>query len=510
MSREAIEMAFLEMRHIRKYFGSLRANEDVNLSVEKGEIHALLGENGAGKTTLMNILYGMYSQNGGEIFIDGRPAHIRDPKDAIAMGIGMVHQHFMLIPALTVIENVILGLRHNRAVLDLEGAAASFTAMAGRFGMHIDPRARVDTLTVGQQQRVEILKALYRRAGILILDEPSAVLAPQEVRSLFGMIRELVKEGLTIIFISHKMPEVMEICDRCTIMKDGRVVHTGAIADIADHRKLAELMIGRELDSSTGERAAVTGKTVLEVKNLDCTDNRGVQKLSNVGFVLRAGEILGICGVDGNGQSELVRCITGLMPITAGMVGIGGIDVTGATPREILDHGTAHIPEDRRATGIIQAMSVNENLMLMNYRLKEHTWHGFLRQKRIRARHAALCREYNIKTTGLDEKIINLSGGNQQKCVTGRELDRRPKLLIAMHPTRGLDIGAAGYIQAMIVNARDAGAAVLLVSAELEEIMKLSDRILVLYGGRVMGVIDRKDAAVEQLGLMMTGAASVS
>jgi simple sugar transport system ATP-binding protein len=503
-------MAFLEMRHICKYFGDLRANEDVNLSVEKGEIHALLGENGAGKTTLMNILYGMYNQNKGEIFINGRPAHIRDPKDAIARGIGMVHQHFMLIPALTVIENVILGLGQNRIVLDLKGAAASFTAMAERFGMPIDPWARVDTLTVGQQQRVEILKALYRRAGILILDEPSAVLAPQEVRGLFGMIRELAGEGLTIIFISHKMPEVMEICDRCTIMRNGRVVHTAAIADVADHRKLAELMIGRELGPPIGKKAGITGNAVLEVENLDCIDNRGVRTLDGVSFVLRAGEILGICGVDGNGQSELVRCITGLMPKAGGTVRIDGIDVTNATPREILDHGVAHIPEDRRTTGIIQAMSVNENLMLMNYRLKEYTRYGFLRRKWIRARHTALCEEYNIKTTGLDEKMVNLSGGNQQKCVAGRELNRQPRLLVAMHPARGLDVGAAKYIQTVIINARDAGAAVLLVSAELEEIMELSGRILVLYGGRVMDIVDRKDASVERLGLMMTGAVPVS
>jgi simple sugar transport system ATP-binding protein len=505
MSTGAIEMAFLEMRHIYKYFGNLCANDDVNLSVEKGEIHALLGD--AGKTTLMNILYGMYSQNGGEIFIGGKPVHIRNPKDAIANGIGMVHQHFMLIPALRVIENVILGLRQNRGILDLEGAAASFAATAGRFGLHIDPWARVDTLTVGQQQRVEILKALYRKTGILILDEPSAVLTPREVRGLFGMIRELTKEGLTIIFISHKMPEVMEICDRCTIMRDGRVIHTVAVADVAGHRELAELMVGRELGPSSGKRAAVTGNTVLEVENLDCIDSRGVQTLRDAGFELRAGEILGICGVDGNGQSELVRCIMGLMPKAAGTVRIDGIDVTGAAPREILAHGVAHIPEDRRTTGIIPAMTVNENLMLMSYRLKEYTRKGFLRQKRLRAHHAAICEEYNIKTSGLDEKMINLSGGNQQKCVVGRELDRRPRLLIAMHPGRGLDVGAAGYIQTVIINARDAGTAVLLVSTELEEIMGLSDRILVLYGGRVMGIIDRQDATVEQLGLMMAGGA---
>ncbi|MDR1900089.1 MAG: ABC transporter ATP-binding protein [Treponema sp.] len=500
-------MAFLEMRRIYKYFGSLCANKDVNLSVEKGEIHALLGENGAGKTTLMNILYGMYNQSGGEIFIDGQPVHIHDPKDAIAKGIGMVHQHFMLIPALTVIENVILGLKKNHIVLDLKGAAESFAAMAGRFGMRIDPWARVDTLTVGQQQRVEILKVLYRKAGILILDEPTAVLTPQEVRSLFGMIRELTKEGLTIIFISHKMPEITAICDRCTIMRDGRVVHTAAVADISGHRELAELMVGRELGPPAGKRAAVTGNAVLEVKNLSCVDSRGVLALSDAGFILRAGEILGVCGVDGNGQSELVRCITGLMPKTAGTVKIDGIDVTNAAPREILNRGVAHIPEDRRTTGIIQSMSVNENLMLMNYRRMDYTRYGFLRQKWIRARHTALCRAYNIKTTGLDEKMTNLSGGNQQKCVIGRELDRQPRLLIAMHPSRGLDVGAARYIQTVIIAARDAGAAVLLVSTELEEIMELSDRILVLYGGRVMDIIDQKDAAAEQLGLLMAGAA---
>jgi simple sugar transport system ATP-binding protein len=268
-------------------------------------------------------------------------------------------------------------------------------------------------------------------------------------------------------------------------------------------------MVGRKLGPSAGKKVAAVGSVVLEVKNLDCIDGRGVQTLNDVSFVLRVGEILGICGVDGNGQSELVRCIMGLMAKTAGTVKIAGVDVTSATPREILDHGVAHIPEDRRAAGIMQAMSVNENLMLMNYRLKEYTRYGFLRQKQIRARHAALCEAYNIKTTGLDEKMINLSGGNQQKCVIGRELDRRPRLLIAVHPARGLDVGAAGYIQTVIISARDAGTAVLLVSTELEEIMELSDHILVLYGGHVMGIIDREDTTVEQLGLMMAGAASV-
>jgi simple sugar transport system ATP-binding protein len=498
-------VAYLEMRHIYKYFGGLCANEDVNLSVEKGEIHALLGENGAGKTTLMNILYGLYKQSAGEIFINGKPVYINEPKDAIANNIGMVHQHFMLIPALSVIENVVLGLKENKAVLDLKSAAESFSAMAKRFGMHIDPWVRAESLTVGQQQRLEILKALYRNASLLILDEPTAVLTPQEVRNLFSMIRELTKEGLTIIFISHKMPEIMEICDRCTIMRGGRVVQTVNVSDIENRHELASMMVGYDLGISTEKKETVPGDVVLEVDNLNCIDSRKVQVLANINFSLRSGEIRGICGVDGNGQSELVRCITGLLPKTSGVVRIAGLDCTNAAPREILEYGISHIPEDRRKTGIVSTMSVNENLILMSRRYKDYARYGFLNNKWIRAHNATLCEDYNIRTTGIDEKIDNLSGGNQQKCVVGRELDRRPRLLIAMHPDRGLDVSAAKYIQEKIIKARDAGTAVLLVSTELEEIMDLSDRILVLYKGRIMDILNQREATINHLGLLMAG-----
>jgi simple sugar transport system ATP-binding protein len=419
----------------------------------------------------------------------------------------MVHQHFMLIPALSVIENVILGLKENKAVLDLKSAAESFSAMAKRFGMALDPWARAESLTVGQQQRLELLKALYRNASLLILDEPTAVLTPQEVRNLFGMIRTLTQEGLTIIFISHKMPEIMEICDRCTIMRGGRVVRTVNVSDIENRHELASMMVGYELGTAVVKKEPVPGAVVLELADLNCIDSRNVPVLTGISFSLRAGEILGICGVDGNGQSELVRCITGLLPKTSGRVRIAGVDCTNATPREILEQGIAHIPEDRRTTGIIAAMSVNENLILMSRRDKNYTRYGFLNTKWIRAHNAALCEAYNIKTTGIDEKIDNLSGGNQQKCVVGRELDRQPRLLIAMHPARGLDVSAAKYIQGKIMRARDAGAAVLLVSTELEEIMELSDRILVLYKGRIMDILNQKEATINHLGLLMAGVA---
>jgi ABC-type uncharacterized transport system ATPase subunit len=499
-------MAFLEMKHVSKYFGSVAANVDVNLSVEKGEIHALLGENGAGKSTLMNILYGMYAHSEGEIWLNGQPVRIKDPKDAIAKGIGMVHQHFMLIPALSVIENVVLGLKENKEVLDLKAAAREFSQMAERFGMELDPWAKVETLSVGAQQRVEILKALYRKASLLILDEPTAVLTPQEVKGLFHMLRQLTAEGLTIIFITHKLNEIMEVCDRCTILRLGRVVRTTAISDIQDKQELAALMVGSQVELLTQKPPAHPGDEVLRVEDLSYVDKRGIRALDQMSFSLRGGEILGVCGVDGNGQSELVRCITGLLKPASGSVRVCGADCTGADPRMILGQGVSHIPEDRHKMGMIREMTVNENLILMSYRTPECQKRGFLKWKDIRAHSQALCEQYNIKTPSVLERSGNLSGGNQQKMVVGRELDRRPRLLIAMHPDRGLDIGATKYIQRQIVAASQAGAGVLLVSTELDEILELSDRILVVFEGRMMGILDRSEATAERLGLMMAGA----
>lgn len=498
-------MAFLEMKHISKYFGDVAANVDVNLSVEKGEVHALLGENGAGKSTLMNILYGMYSQSEGEIYLNGELVHIKDPKDSIAKGIGMVHQHFMLIPALSVIENVVLGLQGQKFVLDLKTAAKEFSELAKKYGMEIDPWAKVSQLSVGQQQRLEILKALYRKADLLILDEPTAVLTPQEVEGLFEMIRGLTKEGHTIIFISHKLVEIMEICDRCTVLRQGRVVKTTKISEIHDRKELAALMVGHQVDMTIEKKDIPRGDKILDVKDLSFVNKKKVQVLKNISFDVYGGEILGICGVDGNGQSELVHCLTGLETATSGQFMIKGKDMTHSKPRDILSMGVSHIPEDRLKYGMVREMNVNENLLLMTYRKPEYNKHGLFDWKKITAKNEQLCETYNVKTPSVSELAGNLSGGNQQKVVVAREMEREPDLLIAVHPDRGLDIGATKYIQNRIVEARDRGTAVLLVSTELEEIMELSDRILVIYEGQVMDILPQKEATRHQLGLLMAG-----
>ena len=494
------------MHHVTKRFGCVVANEDVSLCVERGEVHALLGENGAGKSTLMNILYGMYAQSAGEIYYNGKPAHIRDPKQAIELGIGMVHQHFMLIPALTAIENVVLGYNGNKEVLDLKAAAARFTEMAERYHMQIDPWMRVEQLSVGQQQRLEILKALYRNVDLLILDEPTAVLTPQEVEGLFGMIRQLTSEGKTVIFISHKLAEIMTICDRCTVLRLGKVAASGIpISEISDKQQLAALMVGQDVNLVTAKEVAQPGRTVLTVEGLTCENSRKLTAVNNVSFTVHAGEILGVCGVDGNGQSELIRAIAGLLKAKSGKVIIDGEDCTNKSPREILMHGVSHIPEDRHKMGMVAKMNIRENLTLMSYDQKPFSKHGVLRWKWIDQHSTRLCERYNVKTPNVAEFAGNLSGGNQQKFVVGRELDREPKLLIAVHPSRGLDIGATKYIQSRIVEERDRGAAVLLVSTELDEIMEISDRILVIYEGEVIGIVDQKDATRNGLGLMMAG-----
>ena len=499
-------MALLEMAHVTKRFGPVVANEDVSLSVERGEVHALLGENGAGKSTLMNILYGMYAQSEGVITYNGKPVHIRDPKQAIELGIGMVHQHFMLIPALTAIENVVLGYGGNGAVLDLKAAAKRFTEMAERYQMNIDPFCKVEQLSVGLQQRLEILKALYRNVELLILDEPTAVLTPQEVEGLFQMIRRLTAEGKTVIFISHKLNEIMTICDRCTVLRLGRVAAAGIpIAQIVDKQQLATLMVGQNVELSVQKAEPVQGKPVLQVSGLTCLSARKLPAVKNVNFEVRAGEILSVCGVDGNGQSELVRAVCGLLKPTEGSIRLDGAEVAGHPAKEVLRHGVAHIPEDRHKMGMVARMNIRENLSLMSYGQPPFSRHGVMRWRWIDDYAAALCKQFNVKTPSVSELAGNLSGGNQQKVVVGRELDRKPRLLVAVHPSRGLDIGATKYIQSRIVEARDQGAAVLLVSTELDEILEISDRIMVLYEGEVMGIVAQQDATRNGLGLMMAG-----
>ncbi len=497
-------MALLEMRNITKLFPGVVANDRVNLLVEEGETHALLGENGAGKSTLMNILYGMYPPSSGEVLLRGKPVHIRSARHAIELGIGMVHQHFMLIPALTVAENMVLGMNKSK-VLNLEKAAEEVKRLAAAYHMEIDPHLPVWQLSVGQQQRVEIIKALYRGADLLILDEPTAVLTPGEVGELFGMIRRLTDEGHTVIFISHKLAEVMEICTRCTVLRQGKLAATVSTCDIADKEELARLMVGHEVKLATSRPPAQLGDTVLRVENLDALGNQGLPALRQVNFSLRAGEILGVAGVDGNGQSELVECLTGHRKIEAGEVQIGGVQTTCLRPRQILEKGVSHIPEDRHKMGMAAEMSVKENLIMMAYYKEPYAKHGFLHWNWITRHSEELCKEYGVKTPSVEEKAGLLSGGNQQKFVVGREIERKPRLLVAMHPARGLDIGATKYIQQRIMEERSRGAAVLLISTELDEILEMSDRILVMYEGRVMAILEAETASRQEIGLLMAG-----
>ncbi|BCV22429.1 ABC transporter ATP-binding protein [Moorella sp. Hama-1] len=494
----------LVMKDIVKEFGSFRANDGVNLAVEAGEVHALLGENGAGKSTLMNILYGLYQATSGEIYFEGHPVEITSPKDAIDLGIGMVHQHFMLIPALTVAENIILGMPMPRGILDLKEASRKIKELSRQYGLNVDPEAPVWQLSVGQQQRVEIVKALYRGARLLILDEPTAVLTPQEVEDLFGVLQRLTEEGITVIFITHKLNEVMAICRRVTVLRAGKVIGTVATCD-TDRNQLARMMVGREVFFQVDKQTCCPGKPVLEVKDLEALNNKGLKALKGISFCLCRGEILGVAGVDGNGQSELVEAITGLRRVTSGQVLLNGEDVTNLPPRRILERSVAHIPEDRNVRGLVGTMSIKENLILQEYYKAPFSRGWFLNRDVITKHAAKMVREFDIRTTSEELPVKNLSGGNQQKVVLAREVFRQPELLIAMHPTRGLDVGATEYVHKRLIAERDRGAAVLLVSTELDEILSLSDRIAVIYEGEIMGIVPGPQAKVEELGLMMAG-----
>lgn len=496
---------FLEMKGIVKQFPGVLANDNVNFEVVAGEVHTLLGENGAGKSTLMSILYGLYQPTAGEIYLKGQKVEITSPKVAIELGIGMVHQHFMLIPALTAVENVILGTRSTKgAVLDLEGAAQKIAELSKQYRMDIDPWAKVWQLSVGQQQRLEIIKALFRGADLLILDEPTAVLTPQEVEELFGVMRQLTQEGHTVIFISHKLNEVMAISNRVTVLRGGKSVATVNTKD-TNKEELARLMVGRDVFLRFDKKPCSPGDPVLQMQGVECLNNKGLKALKELTFTLQAGEVLAIAGVDGNGQSELVETITGLRKVTAGKVMVNGRDVTNKHPRDILEQKVAHIPEDRHRRGLVMDMSVKENIMLMSYYQKPFAKGLFLDWDFIDKHSQEIVEQYNVKTPGIETLARNLSGGNQQKVILGREIYREPNLLIAMHPTRGLDIGATEYVHKRIIQERDRGCGVLLVSTELEEVLSLSDRIAVIYEGEIMGVMDNKDVNIEELGLMMAG-----
>ncbi len=496
----------LELRGITKRFPGVLANDHIDFSLEAGEIHALLGENGAGKTTLMNILYGLYTPDEGEIYVRGQKADIHSPADAISLGIGMVHQHFMLVPVMTVTENIMLGAESTRLgpFLDRRAARQRVQELSRTYGLEVDPDAYIKDLPVGVQQRVEILKLLYRKADILILDEPTAVLTPQEVEELFEVIRSLVARGNSVVFITHKLKEVMALADRVTVLRQGRVVGTTTPAE-TNEQELAAMMVGREVSLVVDKAPAQPGDVVLTVEDLHVLDDRGEPAVRGVSLEVRAGEILGIAGVQGNGQTELVEAITGLRQPLRGHIRIKGVDTTWATPRRFFEMGAAHVPEDRQRDGLVLSYPVRDNLVLNTY-YKPPFAMGFLVQERPIEEHATrLVREFDIRTPDIYTPVANLSGGNQQKVIVAREFSRPIDLLVAAQPTRGLDVGSIEYIHRRLVEKRDQGCAVLLVSSELDEIMALSDRIAVMYEGKIMAVLPAAEATREQLGLLMAG-----
>jgi ABC-type uncharacterized transport system ATPase subunit len=499
------EAPLLELKGITKRFPGVVANDHVDFDLRRREVHALLGENGAGKSTLMNVLYGLYQPDEGEIRMNGKPVTIRSPKDAIDLGIGMVHQHFMLIPVMTVAENIVLATEPKRGgvLLDYDAAVQRVEEIAKTFNFAINPRARVENIGVGQQQRVEILKALYRGADVLILDEPTAVLTPQEAKELFGILRSLIAEGLSVIFISHKLQEVLEIADRVTVLRRGKMIET-LPREGATQAQLAKLMVGREVLLRVDKKPAEPGDPLLEVEDLHVLDERGLPAVRGVSLQLRAGEILGVAGVDGNGQTELIDALTGLTRAQSGSIRVGGRDVTRESARERLDEGVGHIPQDRQRRGLVLDFSLAENLGLHDYRKEPNSRFGFLFPARLIAWARRVLKAFDVRGGGPQTLASALSGGNQQKVVIAREVERDPRVLVAAQPTRGLDVGAIEFVHRRLVEERDDGRAVLLVSLELEEIMSLSDRILVMFGGEIVGAFG-PDVSEEELGVAMTG-----
>jgi simple sugar transport system ATP-binding protein len=494
----------LELRGITKQFPGVLANDHVDFELAKGEVHALLGENGAGKSTLVNILYGLYHPDEGEIRLEGKSVRIGSPRDAIDLGIGMVHQHFMLIPVMTVAENIVLANEPtNGPFLDLSGAEDRVRELSTQFGLAVRPEARVSSISVGMQQRAEILKALYRGAEILILDEPTAVLTPQEAGELFAIIRSLQADGRSIIFISHKLNEVLEIADRITVLRQGKRMDTVPSAG-ATREGLARLMVGREVVLRVEKPPAEPGETLLQVDDLTVLDDRDLEAVRGVSFAVKSGEIVGIAGVDGNGQTELIDALTGLRRPSGGQIVAAGKDITTANSRDCLDLGVGHIPEDRQIRGLVLDFSLAENLALHDYRKEPDSKWGWLFPNRLVQRAARLLKEFDVRGGGPQTPAVALSGGNQQKVVVAREVSRDPRILVAAQPTRGLDVGAIEFVHRRLVKERDEGRAILLVSLELEEILSLSDRILVLYEGRIVGEY-APGVSEEELGIAMTG-----
>jgi general nucleoside transport system ATP-binding protein len=495
----------LELRGITKRFGPLVANDAIDFELRRGEIHALLGENGAGKSTLMNVLYGLHQPDEGEIRLAGEPVKIDSARRAIGLGIGMVHQHFMLVPVMTVAENLVLGTEPRRpdGRLDYKEAVRRTRELSERYGLAVRPEAKVEDLGVGAQQRVEILRALFRGAKVLVLDEPTAVLTAQESQDLFKVLRTLAEGGTSVVFISHKLNEALDVADRVTVLRRGKKIDT-VPSEGATERSLATLMVGRDVLLRVDKPEHTPGEPVLEVRDLHVTDDRGLPAVRGVNLQVRAGEIVGLAGVDANGQSELIEAITGLRPSESGQVVVDGRDVTGARPREMIDAGVGHIAEDRHRRGLVLQFDLAENIGLHEYRKAGVSRWGWLSPRTLADRARGLLREYDVRGGESDTLASSLSGGNQQKVVIAREISTDPKVLVAAQPTRGLDVGAIEFVHRRLVEERDKGRAILLVSLELEEIRSLSDRALVIYEGEIVAELD-PSASEEDFGVAMTG-----
>ena len=495
----------IEMREITKIFGEFVANDKINLELRKGEIHALLGENGAGKSTLMNMLAGLLEPTSGEIVVNGKSEKLDSPSKAASLGIGMVHQHFMLVEAFTVAENIILGSEvTNKGVLDLKKANADILELSERYGLAVDPTAKVADISVGAQQRVEILKTLYRGADILIFDEPTAVLTPAEILELMDIMKTLVKEGKSIILITHKLDEIRAVADRVTVIRRGKSIQTVSIEG-ATNKDLAEMMVGRSVSFVTEKEEAQPKEVVLQISDLVVNENRGVPAVKELSIDVRAGEIVGIAGIDGNGQSELIQAITGLRKVKSGSIKIKGQEVVGLSSRKITEMNVSHVPEDRHRDGLVLEMMLSENIALQTYYKEPLSKNGALNYNQINSYARKLMEEFDVRAANEIVPASALSGGNQQKAIIAREVDRNPDLLIVSQPTRGLDVGAIEYIHKRLIGERDKGKAVLVVSFELDEIINLSDRIAVIHDGKIQGIVKPSETNKQELGILMAG-----
>ncbi|PLT31607.1 ABC transporter ATP-binding protein [Peribacillus deserti] len=495
----------IEMLNIRKEFPGIVANDNITLQVKKGEIHALLGENGAGKSTLMNVLFGLYQPEKGEIRVNGKQVNITDPNVANSLGIGMVHQHFMLVDKFTVTENIILGNEPSKAgKINMKEAIREVRKLSEQYGLSVDPQAKISDISVGMQQRVEILKTLYRGAEILIFDEPTAVLTPQEIKELIGIMRTLINEGKSIILITHKLKEIMDVCDRVTVIRKGVGIGTVNVSE-TNPNELASLMVGRDVVFKTDKTDAAPKETVLDIKDLVVKDSRGVAAINGLSLEVRAGEIIGIAGVDGNGQTELIEAISGLRKSESGTISLNDKEIQNLKPRKITESGLGHIPQDRHKHGLVLDFPIGENMALQTYYKKPYSRSGILNYKAIYEKARTLIQEFDVRTPTEYTLARALSGGNQQKAIIGREVDRDPDLLIAAQPTRGLDVGAIEFVHKRLIEQRDRGKGVLLISFELEEVMNVSDRIAVIYEGRIVAIVDPKQTTEQELGLLMAG-----